>query len=83
MNESDETYLTKSKLRPFFSQSCCPGGFNANKKDNFYDIYNKLFKQLDAEEELEEQVGVKHHVAKPFGDDFSTAEIVFDFYDDW
>jgi len=46
-------------------------------------VYDKLFKQLDKEEELEEQVGVKHHESKPFGDDFATAEIVFAFYDDW
>ena len=83
MNEADENYITKSKLKPFFSPSCYPGGFNANKKDNFYEVYDRLFKQLDKEEELEEQVGVKHNAYKPFGDDFATADDVFAFYDDW
>jgi len=38
---------------------------------------------LDKEEELEEEVGVKHIDSKEFGDDFSTAETVFAFYEDW
>jgi DnaJ family protein A protein 5 len=42
-----------------------------------------LFRQLDKEEEMEEEVGVKHYQAPPFGLHFACAEDVFAFYDHW
>jgi len=82
MNEEDENYMTKSDMKQYFGSSSY-NGFDAKTKKNFYSVYNELFKKLDAEEELEEEVGVKHHQAKPFGEHFACAEDVFAFYDDW
>ena len=82
MNEGDEDYFTKTKLKPFFS-STCYSGFDASAKDNFFKVYDQLFQTLDKEEELEEEVGVKHHVAARFGEHYACAEDVFAFYEDW
>ena len=45
--------------------------------------YDKLFKQLDHEEELEEEVGHKHTDAPRFGDAESTKQEVYAFYKFW
>lgn len=82
MNEADETYLTKSKMKPYFNSSCHKG-FEPNEPDNFFNVYDKLFKQLDKEEELEEEVGKKHYEPPMFGEHFACAEDVFAFYQYW
>lgn len=82
MNEMDESYITKTKLKPFM-QSSCHRGFDNNLDDNFFKVYDKLFRQLDREEELEEQVGSKHQSYPRFGDYNASAEEVFAFYENW
>ena len=82
MNENDENYMTKSKMKPYFNNNCFKG-FEAEEPKNFYRVYDSLFKQLDKEEELEEDVGVKHKDAPEFGEHYSCAEDVFAFYDSW
>lgn len=82
MNEGDEDYLTKSKLKPYMT-SQCHKGFKAEEPDNFFNVYDRLFRQLDREDELEEQVGTKHKDAPPFGEHYACAEDVFAFYDWW
>ena len=54
MNEGDESYITKSKLKPFFKESC-HNGYHPSEQNNFYDVYDALFRQLDKEEEMEEE----------------------------
>ena len=83
MQEADENYLTKSKLKPYFSSSCYPGGMDPKADNNFYTVYTNLFHQLDKEEELEEAVGVKHYEAPSFGLHYACSEDVFAFYDNW
>jgi len=80
MDEKDEVYITKSKLAPYFKDSC-HSGFDPNKDNNFFNVYDALFRKLDQEEEAEEQVGSKHFAMPPFGTHYSTAEEVFLFYD--
>ena len=82
MNETDENYMTKGKMKPYFTNGCFKG-FSPEEKDNFYRVYDRLFKQLDKEEELEEEVNVKHKDAPEFGAHYSCAEDVFAFYDSW
>ena len=82
MNENDEDYITKTKLKPYFSNTCyC--GFDPSAKDNFFKVYDQLFATLDREEELEEEAGVKHHIAAKFGEHYACSEDVFAFYEDW
>ena len=54
--EEDFSYITKSKLWPFFNASCY-SGYDKKKENNFYKVYGDLFRQLDKEEEQEEEVG--------------------------
>ena len=82
MNEQDEVYITKSKLKPYFKADCHTG-FLPNQDKNFYSVYDELFKRLDREEYMEEQVGVKHRDAPPFGTHYSCADDVFAFYEGW
>lgn len=82
MQEADENYITKSKLKPFFS-STCHSGMDPKQENNFFQVYDQLFRQLDKEEELEEEVGVKHYDAPAFGQHYACAEDVFAFYDQW
>jgi DnaJ family protein A protein 5 len=82
MNEQDESYITKTKLKPFM-QNSCHRGFDHKLEDNFFKVYDKLFRQLDREEELEEQVGTKHQSYPVFGDYNASAEEVFAFYENW
>ena len=82
MNEEDEEYMTKSDIKPYFGTSKY-NGFVPGAKNNFYTVFNEFFATLDREEELEEEVGVKHHKAKPFGEHYACAEDVFAFYEDW
>lgn len=42
MNEADEDYFTKTKLKPYFNSSCY-SGFDASAPDNFYKVYDQLF----------------------------------------
>jgi DnaJ homolog subfamily A member 5 len=35
MNEQDENYMTKTKMKPYFSSSCHTG-FDPLQKDNFF-----------------------------------------------
>jgi DnaJ family protein A protein 5 len=67
---------------PYFSNSCY-SGFDSRKEDNFYRVYAELFRQLDKEEELEEEVGEDHYELPAFGDSDSVAEQVFRFYTEW
>ena len=53
MNENDENYMTKGKMKPYFTNQCFKG-FSPEEPNNFYRVYDRLFKQLDKEEELEE-----------------------------
>lgn len=80
--EEDFNYMTKSKLWPFFNQSCY-SGYDKKKENNFYKVYGDLFKLLDKEEEDEEDVSVEHYEAPWLGDGDSTAEEVFRFYEHW
>lgn len=82
VKEEDFSYLTKSKLWPYFNASCY-SGYDSKKENNFYKVYGNLFRQLDNEEEMEEQVGEEHYDAPGLGDQDSTAEEVFRFYDFW
>ena len=82
MQEADEDYITKSKLKPFFKDSC-HGGFDPEKENNFFNVYDQLFRRLDKEEEMEEEVGTKHFNAPLFGLHNAKAEEVFEFYDSW
>jgi hypothetical protein len=63
----------------FFSNSC-HSGFDSKKEDNFYRVYAELFRQMDKEEEMEEEVGDDHDFLPDFGDADSTPEQVFRFY---
>lgn len=74
--------MTKSKLWPFFNQSCF-SGYDKKKENNFYKVYGDLFKLLDKEEEDEEDISVEHYEAPWLGDADSTAEEVFRFYEHW
>ena len=67
---------------PYFSNSCY-SGFDSRKENNYYRVYSELFRKLDKEEELEEEVGVDHECLPDFGDADSTAEQVFRFYTQW
>ena len=82
MKEADESYITKTRLKPFFKESC-HSGYNPLLDNNFYTVYDALFRKLDKEEEMEEEVGVKHFDASPFGMHYATSEEVFAFYDSW
>lgn len=82
MQEADEDYITKSKLKPFFKDSCHEG-FDPEKENNFFNVYDQLFRRLDNEEEMEEEVGTKHFYSPLFGLHNAKAEEVFAFYDSW
>ena len=82
MEEKDETYITKSRLKPFFKESC-HSGYSPSAENNFYTVYDALFRKLDKEEEMEEDVSTKHFEAPPFGQHYATSEEVFAFYDWW
>jgi DnaJ homolog subfamily A member 5 len=82
LKEEDFDYITTSKLMPYFSMSCY-SGFDSKKDDNFYRVYATLFRTLDKEEEMEENVGDEHDFLPDFGDADSTAEEVFKFYSQW
>ena len=43
MNEGDESYMTPSKLKPFFSNTC-HGGMDPKSDNNFYTVYDNLFR---------------------------------------
>lgn len=66
----------------YFSAGCY-SGFDPRKEDNFYRVFGDLFRTMDREEELEEEVGEKHFAMPDFGDADSTAEQVFKFYAEW
>ena len=57
MTEDSATYITKSKLKAYFKDSCYTGGMDPNKDKNFYTVFDALFRRLDHEEEQEEEVG--------------------------
>lgn len=82
MKEGDESYMTPSNLKPFFKDSC-HGGMFPTAENNFYTVYDELFRKLDKEEELEEEVGKHHYEAPAFGLHYACAEDVFAFYDNW
>lgn len=73
MGEDDVSYMTKSDLQKYFNVS----------KADYYATYDKLFKTLDKEEEMEELVGKKHVDAPAFGDKSSSKEEVYAFYKYW
>jgi len=76
--EEDASYITKSKLWPYFNASCYEG-FNPANPKNFYAVYGDLFRRFDREEEQEEEVGVDHESIL-FGDQDSSMEEVYKFY---
>jgi hypothetical protein len=39
MQEADQDYITKTKLKPFFASSCY-SGFDPKEQDNFYQVYD-------------------------------------------
>ncbi len=82
LKEEDFDYLTKSKLMQYFSNTCY-SGFSSKAEDNFYRVYSQLFRTLDKEEEMEEEVGEEHNPLPDFGDTDSTPEDVFKFYGQW
>ena len=49
--------MTPSNLKPFFKDSC-HGGMFPTAENNFYTVYDELFRKLDKEEELEEGLAV-------------------------
>jgi len=63
----------------YFSNTCY-SGFSSKAEDNFYRVYSQLFRTLDKEEEMEEEVGEEHNPLPDFGDADSTPEDVFKFY---
>ena len=79
--ECDSSYLTKSKIKPYFDH--CYKGFDPSNPENFYSVYGALFARLDKEEEDEEMVGQEHSQAPTFGDPSATMEQVFRFYQWW
>jgi DnaJ family protein A protein 5 len=54
-----------------------------SQKLNFYEVYRELFRRIDKEEEMEEQVGHDHVDAPTFGDAGSHSQDVLDFYKHW
>ena len=82
LKEEDFDYMTTSKLMQYFSPSC-HSGFDPKADDNFYRVYGQLFRTLDKEEEMEENVGDEHEFLADFGDQDSIAEEVFRFYSQW
>ena len=82
LKEEDFDYLTKSKLMQYFTNNC-HSGFSSKQADNFYSVYLKLFRTLDKEEEMEEEMGEEHYSMPDFGDEMSSAEEVFKFYERW
>lgn len=81
--EDDCSYITKSKLDRFFKNNIFAGFAKTEHGSDFYSVYGGLFKQMDDEEELEEEVGTTHYAAAPFGDENSTKEEVYKFFKDW
>lgn len=63
--------------------SNCYSSFNSKDEDNFYRVYSQLFRTLDKEEEMEEEVGEEHSSLPDFGDADSTPDDVFKFYGSW
>ena len=57
-------------------------GYTVEPTD-FYTVFTRLFKSLDEEEELEEQVGSEHQYRPFFGDASSSKEAVYEFYRVW
>ena len=81
--EDDCSYITKSKLEKFFANNVFAGFMKTEHGSDFYSVYGGLFKTLDDEEEMEEEVGEVHDPATPFGDENATKEEVYGFYRDW
>ena len=81
--EDDCSYLTKSKLAKFFESNIYAGFMKTEHETDFYSVYGKLFERLDREEEDEEEVGTVHHKAAEFGDEDSSKEQVYAFYNEW
>jgi hypothetical protein len=75
--------LTKKDLEKYLSEKCFKGFKVSSKKDDFFSVFSALFKKLDQEEEMEEDVKTTHHSAAAFGDIDSTKEEVMAFYDEW
>ena len=61
------------------------GAFSGYTKQptDFYTVFDKLFKKLDQEEEMEIEIGGKHVIAPQFGDAQSTKEQLSAFYKFW
>lgn len=58
MNEADESYITKTKIKPFYDvKKTWPGEFDPAKGKNAYQVFGPLFDLLDREEEMEEPEG--------------------------
>lgn len=81
--EEHYTFITPKDLIRFINPGCYPGGFDMDKKENFYEVYRELFKQIDKEEELEENVGQDHEDAPTFGDAGTYIDDVLAFYRFW
>ena len=75
--------MTKGKLDRFFQSNVFAGFTKTDHGADFYSVYGKLFAKLDKEEEDEEEMGVHHDDAVIFGDENSTKQEVYAFYDDW
>jgi len=83
MSEEDCSYITKSKLDKYFNDNVFAGFMKSEHGADFYSVYGELFAKLDKEEEDEEDVSVTHQEAVAFGDENSSKEEVYAFYNDW
>lgn len=81
--EDDCSYITKSKLEKFMKSNVFAGFSKSEHGSDFYSVYEELFKTLDDEEELEEEIGTTHFTAAAFGDENATKEEVYNFYKEW
>lgn len=68
-SEETTSYITKMKLAKYMEKGAFQG--YTKQPNDFYSVFDKLFKQLDEEEEMEEEVGKKHNPAPAFGDAFA------------
>lgn len=77
------TYYTPKKLLPFIGTSLWKDGFKQDKPNNFWAVYDELFRRLDREEEAEELVGTHHTPAPYFGNEDTPDFEVKEFYQFW
>ena len=64
-DESTTSYITKKNLAEYMKKDSYKG--YTKEPTDFYSVFDKLFKKLDEEEEMEESVGKYHNAGPTFG----------------